>query len=62
MFISNINALTTTLEELIINAKNILLLTHKNPDGDGLATCLALKTIINGIYKKDTAILLEKEA
>ncbi|HOE90553.1 MAG TPA: DHH family phosphoesterase [Candidatus Cloacimonadota bacterium] len=62
MFISNKNALATTLEQLIINAKNILLLTHKNPDGDGLATCLALKTIINGIYKKDTAILLEKEA
>ena len=39
-----------------------MLITHKNPDGDGLAACLALKMIIEKLFKKETYVFLQKEA
>jgi phosphoesterase RecJ-like protein len=62
MYISGINSLAEILQNLIENSESILILTHKNPDGDGLAACLALKHIINKLYKKTSHILLEKPA
>lgn len=62
MFVPNINTLSKEFTSSIKNAFSILIVTHKNPDGDGLAACLALKLIINELYKKNATILLEKKA
>lgn len=37
--------------ELIKNAKKILLITHKNPDGDALGSLLALATVLRKLEK-----------
>jgi phosphoesterase RecJ-like protein len=45
--------------ELIRQATNILLLGHKNPDGDSLGSLLALASALKKIGKTPTAIALE---
>jgi bifunctional oligoribonuclease and PAP phosphatase NrnA len=42
------------LENALVSAKNILLLIHKNPDGDALGGMLALFLVLNRIGKKVT--------
>lgn len=44
----------TQFEEVVLNAKNILLLTHKNPDGDALGSMLALYFALDRVGKKVT--------
>lgn len=50
------------LREVVLSAidkyDSIAILTHKNPDGDGLSTCLVLQEIINK-YDRDADIVLE---
>lgn len=50
---SRIN-LISQLEDTIIAAQNILLLTHKNPDGDALGSLLAIHHMLMQIGKKST--------
>lgn len=45
--------------ELIKQAKKILLLTHKNPDGDSLGSLLALTLALDKLGKEPTAILID---
>lgn len=45
--------------ELIRQAKNILLLTHKNPDGDSLGSILALSMALKKLGKNPVAISLD---
>lgn len=45
--------------ELIRQAENILLLTHKNPDGDSLGSILALAMALKKLDKKPTAISID---
>lgn len=45
--------------ELIKQAQNILLLTHKNPDGDSLGSILALTATLKKLDKKATAVSLD---
>ena len=45
--------------ELIKQANTILLLTHKNPDGDSLGSLLALASALKKLEKKPTAISLD---
>lgn len=42
--------------ELIKSSSNILLVTHKNPDGDALGSLLALKIALEKLGKKITAV------
>ena len=44
----------TNFEDLVVNAKKTLLLTHKNPDGDALGSLLALFLVLNRIGKNIT--------
>lgn len=46
--------------ELIKQAKNILLLTHKNPDGDSLGSLLALALALKKLEKNPTTISLDE--
>ncbi len=45
--------------ELIRQAKNILLLTHKNPDGDALGSILALATALKKLDKNPTPVVID---
>ncbi len=45
--------------ELVRQAQNILLLTHKNPDGDSLGSLLALSSALKKLGKNPTAISLD---
>ncbi len=48
---------TTRLMESAKTAKSICLITHINPDGDGLCTCLALKRILKGLgYQSEIVV------
>lgn len=42
--------------ELIKSSQNILLVSHKNPDGDALGSILALKIVLEKMGKKVTAV------
>ena len=46
-------------EELLLVSKNILLLTHKNPDGDALGSMLALFQVLNHAEKSVTPACLD---
>lgn len=46
--------------ELIRQATNILLLTHKNPDGDSLGSIVALTEALKKLDKNPTAISVDK--
>lgn len=62
MIIRDIKDLYKILDQSLLQYNKILILTHKNPDGDGLAACLALKMILSEVYGKESVILLEKKA
>ncbi len=62
MVLRDIKELYTLLDKSIIKYKEILILTHRNPDGDGLAACLALKMIMSEVYSRESVILLEAKA
>jgi len=62
MLFSDLNLFKTHLLDSIHLAQNITIITHKNPDGDGLAACLALKFLISKLFSKNSTILLEKKA
>lgn len=47
--------LISELEDTIVVAQNILLLTHKNPDGDALGSLLAMQLMLTQVGKKSTA-------
>jgi phosphoesterase RecJ-like protein len=47
--------LISELEDAIVAAQNILLLTHKNPDGDALGSLLATHLMLTQVGKKATA-------
>lgn len=44
------------VSELIKGSKDILLVSHKNPDGDALGSLLALKIVLEKLGKKVTAV------
>ena len=60
MRLNNPNQLKTTLNALCRQPGNIAILTHKNPDGDGLAASLALKKILHKLGHEADIILEEK--
>lgn len=45
--------------ELVRQANNILLLTHKNPDGDSLGSILALTMALKKLDKNPTAVVID---
>ncbi|MFH1375446.1 MAG: bifunctional oligoribonuclease/PAP phosphatase NrnA [Patescibacteria group bacterium] len=47
------------LEKLLVDSESILLLTHKNPDGDALGSLLALYLILDHAGKKVTPACLD---
>ncbi|MGB9598764.1 MAG: DHH family phosphoesterase [Minisyncoccales bacterium] len=53
-------SLSQLIFEKIKKAKNILISTHKNPDYDSIASCLALKDICFQLGKKATIISCQK--
>ena len=48
------------ISSLIEKSKSILILTHINPDGDALGSCVGFKGMVEGMGKS-AIILLEKE-
>ncbi|MBW6516148.1 MAG: DHH family phosphoesterase [Candidatus Cloacimonetes bacterium] len=59
--ISNVEELRSVLLSVFNKYDSIGLLTHKNPDGDGLSTCLVLQEILKDMDKQ-VKIILEEEA
>ncbi len=55
------NELRSVILSAIREYESICLLTHKNPDGDGLSTCLVLREIFSS-YQKEVDIVLETKA
>lgn len=48
------------LTKLIKQYKNFIIMTHKNPDFDGMGSAIALQQIINS-FKKDSFIIVNKK-
>lgn len=48
------------LAQLILNSKNIILTTHKNCDGDGLGSLLAIHHALSELGKNSTPISIDK--
>ncbi len=46
------------IKQLIIGAKNILVLTHQKPDGDALGSSLAFSNFLDGLGKENTVFSL----
>ena len=44
------------LQRLIKESQNIILIPHKNPDGDAIGSCLALNQILKKLRKKSVVI------
>lgn len=44
---------------IVCSSKTIAIVTHTNPDGDGLSACIALYHILNKIYKIKTEIIMD---
>lgn len=59
--IETIEKLRERLLSVIEQHESIGLVTHKNPDGDGLSACIALQEILKA-KKKNPRIILEQEA
>lgn len=57
----NFTTLKEELQSVINNDKKIGILTHKNPDGDGLCAALALQEILKNLGRK-SEIVLEYQA
>ncbi len=62
MIFNNLDQLQSQLIHWIKTSNKCAILTHKNPDGDGLAAALAFKLIIEKIFKAPADIILEKDA
>ncbi|MDP8269231.1 MAG: bifunctional oligoribonuclease/PAP phosphatase NrnA [Candidatus Tenebribacter davisii] len=60
MIIKKLSEIKKILFENVNNYSKIALLTHKNPDGDGLPACLALQEILSQ-QKIKSDIILEEE-
>ena len=58
--IDHLDELRTVIRSAVDRFDKIGLLTHKNPDGDGLSTCLALQNILEAAGK-EVSIILEDE-
>lgn len=61
MLISNTNNLREDLSKLIINSKNILIVSHKKPDADAIASCCALFYWINKTLNKKASIKISNK-
>ena len=46
-------------EEEINNASSIVILTHENPDGDAIGSCLAMKVALKQLGKNADVIIRE---
>ncbi len=60
MIIKQLSEIKKILIEDVSNYSKIALLTHKNPDGDGFAACLALQEILNQQNIKSDIVLEEE--
>lgn len=60
MLISKLSQLHTTVSALCRQPGKIALLTHTNPDGDGLPACLAMKEILRKMGHKADVVLEAK--
>jgi len=61
MIIDNSENLKKKILESLVKDGRAILLTHKNPDGDGFAACLALKRILTN-FGYEIEIILERQA
>ena len=46
------------LDDSIKRSKNILIITHVNPDGDALGSMIALRDLIYNHYKKKAEMMI----
>ncbi len=57
--IKDASKVLSEIENLISNSQNILLLTHRKPDGDGLGSLFSFALILDKLGKKSKAVCID---